>query len=464
MRKPTRILPLIGFYSVVSIASAQDGGLWTSASELADKSMSGPGWEVMKRAADGVRWYEAAVSDQDSDNNVDILAAGIVFARTGEESYRNKVASACEKLASEGYPVASAGKENRTLAWARETGAYALAADLVGYRTEAFETWLRDMAENFVAEDNRTLLGMFHERPNNWGSHAFGSLVAIYAYLQDTTSLEDVRDYWIRSVNGPKPGPLEYGGPSQDLSWHADDSDLRLINPRGAVKEGLDIDGITPDDMRRNGNFSNPPPEAKTSYHWGVLQGMVLAGRVFDRLGMSIWAVGDSAIHRAYTVLQIRWQNRFGGWKAEGDDLWMLPFLDAVYGTDCAVGQPERMWEHGKNAGWPYVIQSPQAKIDPRGSMDTPRSFRLYPNYPNPFNPETRIEYELTEPTLLRLTVFDILGRRIATLFDGYEKPGRYWTVWEAMGDDGAALPGGLYFCCVSTHAGSATIKMECLR
>lgn len=318
--------------------------------------MSGTAWEAVKKGADKANPMNATVSNQDSDNNVMILAAGIVYARNNNESYKTKVVHACEKLAEEGYPVSVSGKQNRTLAWARETGAYALAADLVGYRTMQFETWLHNMAENFVAEDNRTLLEMYKERPNNWGSHAFGSLCAIYAYLQDTTRLNEVRDYWIQSVIGPKPDLLIYGGPSNDCSWHSDTTDLRLINPKGAVKGGLNIDGITPDDMRRNGSFCNPPPSPSTSYHWGILQGMVMAGRILERLGMSIWTVGDSAIYRAYTALQIRWQNTFGGWKAEGDDLWMLPFLDKVYKTNCSEGQPVRMWQHGKNTGWPYVV------------------------------------------------------------------------------------------------------------
>jgi hypothetical protein len=344
-----------------SFSSAQIG-LWTSANELTGKPMSGPAWEAVKRAADEANPNNAAVSNQDSDNNVKILAAGIVYARTHDEGYRTKVVAACQNLVNDGCPIEVPGKKNRTLAWARETGAYALAADLVGYRTTEFESWLRSMAEIYVAGDGRTLLGMFKERPNNWGSHAFGSLCSIYAYLQDTTRLSEIHDYWIQEVIGPKPDELIYGGPQNDLSWHVDTTNLRLINPKGSMNEGLNIDGIVPDDMRRNGSFSNPPPYPSTSYHWEVLQGMVMAARILDRMGMSIWSVGDSAIYRAYTALQIVWENQFNGWKAEGDDLWMFPFLDDVYGSSCSEGQPEGMWLHGKNTGWPYVVWKPRIR------------------------------------------------------------------------------------------------------
>ncbi|HEX9973785.1 MAG TPA: hypothetical protein VGD14_17070, partial [bacterium] len=205
-------------------------GIWTSATELAEKPMSGTPWNAVKSAADRVNPNDANVSNQDSNNNAEILAAAIVYARTGEESYKNKVITACQKLVSIGNPG------DRTLAWARETGAYALAADLVDYHTIQFELWMRNMAENYVATDNRTLLGMYKLRPNNWGTQAFGSLCAMYAYLQDTTRLTEVRDYWIQAVVGPKPVGLSYG---DDISWHVDPNNLRLINPKGAIKQDL---------------------------------------------------------------------------------------------------------------------------------------------------------------------------------------------------------------------------------
>ncbi len=137
-------------------------------------------------------------------------------------------------------------------------------------------------------------------------------------------------------VTGPNPGAT-YGS---DISWHVDPLNLRLINPKGAVKEGLNIDGVLPDDMRRNGSFSNPPPTSSTSYHWEALQGIVSGARILERIdpGLSIWETGDQAILRAVTLLESEWRRDYntGGsnWAAIGDDAWMLPFIDAAYGTD----------------------------------------------------------------------------------------------------------------------------------
>ncbi|MBN2411924.1 T9SS type A sorting domain-containing protein [candidate division KSB1 bacterium] len=438
------------FFSIIIAASNVTArqGIWTSAEELAGKPMEGPAWEAVLSAANNASPNAASVSDQDSNNNAEILAAGIVYARTGESKYRDKVVVACEKLANAGKP------DDRTLAWARETGAYAMAADLVGYKTSEFELWLRNMAENYVATDDRTLLGMFKKRPNNWGTQGFGSLCAIYAFLQDTVRLNEVRNYWIQSVVGPKPDELTYG---DDLSWHVDTNNLRLINPKGAVKQGLNIDGIIPDDMRRGTSFKNPPEH--TGYAWETLQGIVMGARILERCGMPIWAVADSAIYRAFYAIQVRWENQFGGWKAEGDDLWMLPFLDAAYGTNWSDGQPERVWEHGKNTGWPYVICNNNTDIKETGGTLTPDIFDLKQNYPNPFNPTTCISYTLSGSCHVKLTVFDIQGQMISVLVDQNQNPGDYNFFWQARSLTGQNLPTGFYFCRLQAGHFSDTIK-----
>ena len=331
----------LAFLCAFATHSLAQIGIWSSAEELSQIPMSGPAWEAVLSGANQ-DCSRADVSNKDDNTNAYVLAAAIVYARTGETRYKDKVITACEKLVTEGKPG------GKTLAWARETGAYAMAADLVAYRTPAFETWLRNMAEVYQAQDGRTLRKMFHDRPNNWGSHAFGALCAIYRYLGDETALAEIREYWIRGVLGPNPG-YKFG---KDSSWHSDARDLRLINPKGAIKKEVALEGVIPDDMRRGGSFQEPP--LYTGYAWGFMQGQIMAARILERAGMPIWAVGDSALFRAAYCLQVRFENQYGGWAAKGDDEWMLPFLDKAYGVEWAK-QQKNLWKHGKNAGWGYV-------------------------------------------------------------------------------------------------------------
>ena len=69
-----------------------------------------------------------------------------------------------------------------------------------------------------------------------------------------------------------------------------------------------------------------------------------------------------------------------------------------------------------------------------------PISFALYPNYPNPFNRSTGVAFDVAAPARVRLTVYDLLGRSVATLVDGWMPAGRQQIVFDA-----ADLPSGLY-------------------
>ncbi len=301
--------------------------------------MSGDAWLELLKFADADT-SNPNVSDQDDPTNVRVLAAAIAYARSGDVKYKAKVDTACVQ-------VQGSEKGGRTLAWGRELGAYAMAADLVGYSSPAFSTWLKNVTDvEKGSELNITLRQMFYKRPNNWGSMAFGSLTAVYRYLGDDVLLKDVRDYWAQGVTGKNPG-LVYGA---DVSWHVDPNDLRLINPKGAMKQGVNIDGIIPDDMRRGGPFTTGTP-AGTGYPWEHLQGVLMGARVLERAGMPIWDVDDSAIERAASALQ----DRIGGtFLCSGDDLWQLAFLDQAYARNWSGSQ--NVWRAGKNAGFAYVL------------------------------------------------------------------------------------------------------------
>jgi len=304
--------------------------------------MSGPAWDAVLQAADEDT-SKPDVADQNDLTNVRVLAAAIVFARNANPAYRDKVIAAIEVLVNRGHPG------GRTLAWGREVGAYACAADLVGYRTAPFEAWLTNLADVWLCGQLQiTLRAMFERRPNNWGSMAFGTLCAIYRYLGSTTDLTQIRDYWIQAVTGPNPG-LSYGN---DLSWHPDPGDLRWINPAQSAIQGFDVEGIIADDMRRGDSFQVPP--VHTGYPWEHLQGLVLAARILERAGEPIWDVDNQAILRATHALQVRLETQFGGWAATGDDLWQLAFFDDAYGTTWSAGQ--NVWGSGKNTGWAYVL------------------------------------------------------------------------------------------------------------
>jgi hypothetical protein len=68
-------------------------------------------------------------------------------------------------------------------------------------------------------------------------------------------------------------------------------------------------------------------------------------------------------------------------------------------------------------------------------------SFSLHAAYPNPFNAQTIISYDLPKEADVRLEIYDLLGRRIATLAEGMQEAGSHQTVW-----DGSGVSSGIYF------------------
>ena len=79
--------------------------------------------------------------------------------------------------------------------------------------------------------------------------------------------------------------------------------------------------------------------------------------------------------------------------------------------------------------------------LDPQG----PRNLKLV-NRPNPFNTGTSIQYRLTQPARVRLTVYDAAGKRVRDLIDAAMPSGPHAMFWDARNDDGRKLGAGQYF------------------
>ena len=80
-------------------------------------------------------------------------------------------------------------------------------------------------------------------------------------------------------------------------------------------------------------------------------------------------------------------------------------------------------------------------------------------NYPNPFNPETKIDYTIPKASRVKVEVFDILGRRVNTLVDKKQNAGRYQVMFNANN-----IPSGIYIYRLTTEQSSMTKKMVLLK
>ena len=93
-------------------------------------------------------------------------------------------------------------------------------------------------------------------------------------------------------------------------------------------------------------------------------------------------------------------------------------------------------------------------------AMTIPKETALLPNYPNPFNPETWIPYELAEAASVTLTFYDMRGRVVRTLALGHRPAGVYRTkaraaYWDGRNAQGERVASGVYFYTMSTDFGA---------
>ncbi len=138
---------------------------------------------------------------------------------------------------------------------------------------------------------------------------------------------------------------------------------------------------------------------------------------------------------------------------------------ETVHFTDSSMGNPhDWLWDFGD--GGSATAQNPSHVFNTPGvysvklattnacgtdSLTIPRMlvvgeptkvrFALAQNYPNPFNPSTTFQFSLDKPGYARLEVYDISGRRIATLVDGDKEAGQYEITWRPLD-----LASGVYF------------------
>jgi hypothetical protein len=87
--------------------------------------------------------------------------------------------------------------------------------------------------------------------------------------------------------------------------------------------------------------------------------------------------------------------------------------------------------------GWTFTNPTSCIRLDyltgvEGNNNELPTVFKLYNNYPNPFNPSTTIKYDIPQNAFVQMTIYDILGREVDKLVNQDMQPGRYEVMWDA--------------------------------
>ncbi|CAN5727727.1 hypothetical protein BH23GEM6_BH23GEM6_21370 [soil metagenome] len=325
---------------VATVISPSTTGIWIDATELARLPTSGAPWSNMKSAADtDLRGGALTVRDN---HNTRVLAAALVAARLDDTGYKSRVRDALADVIAARFDLEDG------LAVLRRLGTYAIAADLIDLKhfdastDREFREWLEKVRTTTFSGGGGGTVTTYHERrPNNYGTHAGFSRMAVALYLGDQAELDGAALVF-RGWLGDRSAYTGFSFGS-DLTWHADAKRPLGINPRGATKNGYSIDGVLPDDQRRGGSFSVPAPQE--NYVYEALQGAIGMAVLLERHGYGdVWNWSDRALLRAF-----RWLDDVNAYPAEGDDTWQPFLVNRAYGTSFP---PPTMTRAGKNLGW----------------------------------------------------------------------------------------------------------------
>ena len=90
--------------------------------------------------------------------------------------------------------------------------------------------------------------------------------------------------------------------------------------------------------------------------------------------------------------------------------------------------------------------------------------FELDNNYPNPFNPSTQIRYQLSQKEQIDLSIYNLLGQKVRTLYNGIQLTGAHTAVWDGRNDFGQAVASGIYLYQLKTETSVKTRKMTLIK
>jgi M6 family metalloprotease-like protein len=112
-------------------------------------------------------------------------------------------------------------------------------------------------------------------------------------------------------------------------------------------------------------------------------------------------------------------------------------------------------WELWQGERWQTLMAEGRLQLNEQDAQDlslrrvagrsTPAAFSLGSNYPNPFNPSTTIQYELVDPGLVSLRVYDTTGQLVRQLVAQTQAAGRYQAIWDGLDESGRSVATGLY-------------------
>ncbi len=122
-----------------------------------------------------------------------------------------------------------------------------------------------------------------------------------------------------------------------------------------------------------------------------------------------------------------------------------LVYYDSEILTGLTSYKVTTLYENGESSFSNEVTISPIMGNDDQTDV-IPLSTGMTSIYPNPFNPETNIRYQVTRPSRISIDIYNIRGEKISAIYEGNRTSGKYTTSWQGKDDQGHHVSSGIYF------------------
>jgi len=313
-------------------------------------------------------------------------------------------------------------------------------------------------------------------KPAAWKNDSFAQLQTdvynhVYGVL-DTLKSIGVIPRWVQIGNETNDGML----------WPDGRASTNMSNFAALIKSGYDAVKAVDSTIQVIVHLSNGHDDAM--YRW-MFDGLKNNGAKLDIIGMSVypywanlsWAADDSLALITMNDMIARYQTKV--MVVEAGYLYNDPIdanhylLDLIAKTKSVSGlgvfywEPECYnWQGYQLGAWDPKTQEPTAAMDAFLGINATRvkqqknipgyNFNVYPN---PFNPNATIEYELPSPSNTSIVIYNVLGQEVMRLVTGYQSEGYHNVIWSANN-----FPSGVYFCRMNSRNYLALRKVVLLK
>ncbi len=351
--------------SADALVAPDMGMIFVSREELGAKPTSGAGWTFLKSKADMASFGTPTLADQDSLTQSYVLAAALVYARTGDAAYKNKVLAYVKKV-----PGTERGTGARVLSVARTLYGYVVSANLVGMSLdtpcENGQTW-REFLSTIRTKDIgghtrwTTLELTAGDTATNWGTYALSTHLAVSYALRDGAAVKRDTDIFRRYL-GDRSSPAPAFKPSAGYAYNDNGASWDMlrtlqvgINPSSATdgRAGAMIEDILRDPDAPSRSCCTPSSSGIT-YSEESMDAALSTAMLLRANGVDVRSVGDSALKRTHQYVVTH------GGPGPYSLSRVLPYaVNYWYGTSYPTRTEDRPYRHLGYGSWLFTGTAP---------------------------------------------------------------------------------------------------------